>query len=248
MVGFEVAFARRQATQVFAVPGGIAVRHAEFPLSQNNNRLIIKEAADPDAVLRAADTVLAGLEHRLVTVYDDGLGKGFVAPMLAAGYQHVPLLAMSFSGDVPPAPVVRVEAVDPGTLIPSLRHEWRAILPNGSQDRINQLAERVAARLKGADEVQFLAVVDDVRRVLARVDLYIQDGIAQIEFVATAPEHRGHGYARAVVHEALRRAHSARCGLVFLLAEELDWPSAWYGRLGFTRIGRVHEFTRESDR
>jgi GNAT superfamily N-acetyltransferase len=244
MVEFELEFARRQATDVDPVPGGIAVRHRDFPASHNNNRLLITEQADPAAVLDAADRVLTDLEHRLVTVYDDEFGTAFAGVATAAGYDHVPLVAMAYTGDAPPPPAVPVEAVDVATLLPSLRREWRQLLPAGADGRIEQLARRVTARLNGAERVDFIAVLDDARQVLARVDLYLQDGVAQLEYVDTAPGHRGHGYARAVVHEALRRARAAKCGLIFLFAEERDWPSRWYGRLGFTKVGMIHEFTR----
>jgi len=214
MVEFELAFARRQATDVVPVPGGFAVRHTDFHTSHNNNRLLATEATDPAAVLDAADSVLTDLEHRLITVYDDAAGTEFAPSALAAGYHHTPLLAMAYTGDTPPVPAVSVESVDVTTLVPSLRRTWQLVLPDSPQYRIDQLAQRVTARLHGADDVLFLAVVDEDRQVLARVDLYIQDGLAQIEFVDTPPEHRGRGYARAVVQEALRRAQAARCGLL----------------------------------
>lgn len=245
MVDFELRFARRQATHVDPVPGGFAARHEDFPASHNNNRLLITEPAAPSDVLDAAGDKLGDLQHRLITVYDDMLGTEFADAATAAGYQHVPLVAMSYTGDTPPAPAVPVEAVDVASLITSLRWELRLLLPDAPESRIDQLARRVAVREKGASSVEFLGVIEDDRRVLARVDLYLEDDIAQLEYVATAPEHRGHGYARAVVHEGLRRARAAGCGLIFLFAEEQDWPSRWYGRLGFSPVGRIHEFTRE---
>ena len=244
MVEFELAFARRQAGHVQAIPGGFAVRHYDFPASQNNNRVLVTDFADSRDVLDSADSVLSDAQHRLITVYEDALGATFAKTAVAAGYQHVPLVAMSYNGGEPPPSAVLVEAVDVATLIASLRWEWRQLLPKASDDRIEQLAGRVAVRRRGADRVEFLGVVVD-NRVAARVDLYIHDDVAQLEYVATAPEYRGHGYARAVVLEAVRRARAAGCGLIFLFAEELDWPSRWYGRLGFSRVGRIHEFSRE---
>jgi ribosomal protein S18 acetylase RimI-like enzyme len=245
MIEFELAFARRQATHVHPVPGGFAVRHADFPASQNNNRLLIRQAADPGDILDAADRVLADLDHHLITVYDDPFGSYFAAAAVAAGYQHVPLLTMTHDGDhALSVPAVAVSAVEPAALIASLRHEWRLLLPDSGQDRIDQLARRVTARLRGVRRVDFLAVVDG-DRMAARVDLYIQDGVAQLEYVATSPEYRGRGYARAVVLEALHRSRAAGCELIFLFAEEQDWPCRWYQRLGFGVAGRIHEFIRE---
>lgn len=248
MVDFELRFARRQATHVDLVPGGFAARHQEFPASHNNNnnnRLLITEPSAPSAVLTAADDKLGDLQHRLITVYDDTLGTGLADAATAAGYRHTPLVAMSYAGETPLPPMAPVEAVDVELLIRSLRWELRLLLPEAPENRIDQLARRVAVRGKGASRVEFLGVVKEFSRVVARVDLYLEDGIAQLDYIATAPEHRGNGFARAVVQEGLRRARGAGCGLIFLFAEERDWPSQWYGRLGFSAVGRIHEFTRD---
>ena len=42
-------------------------------------------------------------------------------------------------------------------------------------------------------------------------------------------------------------ARRAGAGLVFLLAEEDDWPKALYAKLGFDQIGRVGLFTRKPE-
>ena len=240
IVDFEFAFARRQAADVSAVPAGIVVRHPDFPTSHNNNRLLVTSVAQD--LLDVVDQALAGFDHRLVTVYDDAAGLAFAPTATAAGYVHTPLITMAFDGAVPPAPDIPVADIDLDTLMPSLRDEWRETLPNEPAGNIDQLARRVSARLKGADEVHFLGVLDSGRTVLSRADLYLQDGVAQIEFVATRADHRGHGYSRAVLREALRRAAGSE--LTFIIAEEADWPGRWYGRLGFTQVGRIHEFLR----
>jgi ribosomal protein S18 acetylase RimI-like enzyme len=90
-------------------------------------------------------------------------------------------------------------------------------------------------------ETRFFGVIVD-GEIVAWTDLYIGNDIAQIEDVATLEEHREKGYATAVV---LRAAHEARrkgADLVYLVADDEDWPKVWYRRLGFDTVGRVYKF------
>jgi ribosomal protein S18 acetylase RimI-like enzyme len=241
IVEFDIAFACRQATDVVPVPGGVAVRHRDFPASYNNNRILVREAVDAAELLAAADDVLSDLDYRVIVFLDDEPGLAFEQAAVDAGYGTHPLVVMRFHGDVPPEPTIRVESVDVNVMIESLRLEWREDEPELARTDVDQLAERVAERLKGADEVHLLGVVVD-GRVVARADYYRQDGIAQIEYVSTLPRHQGRGYSTAIMHDALRRARD--CDTVFLFADAEDWPQHWYGRLGFTPAGRFHEYLR----
>jgi predicted GNAT family acetyltransferase len=119
-------------------------------------------------------------------------------------------------------------------------------MPQASGTVIYQLAGRRMARLRGAEQVRFLAARDDTGAIVSWADLYLEaaQGIAQIEDVMTADGHTRHGYADTVLATALHQA--AGCGLVFLLADAGDWPRTWYARRGFTPIGRSHVFTRTS--
>jgi ribosomal protein S18 acetylase RimI-like enzyme len=241
IVDFEVGFACRQATDVVDVPGGVAVRHRDFPASYNNNRLLIREVAEPAAVLAAADQALGDLGHRVIVVLDDEMGRAFEPAATAAGYRWQPLVVMRYEGGTPPEPEVPVVELELPVMIEALRREWRADEPELPEDEVEQLAARVGARRKGADEVRFLGVMRD-GELASRADFYRQHGVAQIEYVSTLPRHRGHGYSTAVMREGLRRAQG--CETVFLFADAADWPQRWYGRLGFVPVGRFHEYVR----
>ena len=67
---------------------------------------------------------------------------------------------------------------------------------------------------------------------------------AQVEDVYTAPEARGRGYARALVCRAVELARSGGHDLVFITADDNDWPKLLYERLGFRPLGRVWQFHR----
>jgi GNAT superfamily N-acetyltransferase len=94
-----------------------------------------------------------------------------------------------------------------------------------------------------AVRARFFAVVVG-GQVVTYTDLYDDGRTAQIEDVATLAEQRGHGYASAVVLRALQEARQSGCDLVFLAADEDDWPKVLYRRLGFDDLGRYVKFIR----
>jgi predicted GNAT family acetyltransferase len=94
----------------------------------------------------------------------------------------------------------------------------------------------------GADRVLFRGVRAPGGELAARADLYLHGGVAQIEDVWTAEEHRGRGHARALLSALLAEAAGAE--LIFLVADAADWPKDFYARLGFAEVGRTHSFQR----
>ena len=90
------------------------------------------------------------------------------------------------------------------------------------------IARRVTLR-------SFAVVVDG--EVVSYTDLYLRGSAAQIEDVGTLPEHRGRGYASAVILAAIGEARRAGAELVFLFADAEDWPKQLYRRLGFDELG-----------
>jgi len=241
IVDFLVGFACRQACDVIDVPGGVAVRHRDFPASYNNNRILVREAVDAAELLATADEVMKDLDYRVIVFLDDEPGRAFEPAAVAAGYRPHPMVVMRFEGSTPPEPVIRVESVALPVMVEAQRRMWRADEPELPAEEVEQLATRIGERRKGAEEVHFLAVLHDGVPV-SWADFYRHRGIAQIEYVLTLPGRQGQGYSTAVMREALRRAEG--CDTVFLFADGEDWPQNWYGRLGFTPVGRFHEYVR----
>ncbi|TDC94642.1 GNAT family N-acetyltransferase [Nonomuraea deserti] len=248
-IGFTHAFARRRASVEVPVPGGFAVLDDRFPGSYDDNKLIVW-SGDPDAgeLLRAADEVLAERAHRLVCVDDDRLGTTLAPAFAAAGYEHETNLIMAYRGGIPhdPPPADRLELPE---LLPVLRRDWRQVLPQAPDDVIDGLARRVERRLRGAGMVGFRGVRagdgedGEDGEIAARADLYVDGGVAQIESVFTGEPHRGKGHARALMTALLAEA-AETAELIFLVADEADWPKDFYGRLGFEPLGSTHAFLR----
>jgi N-acetylglutamate synthase-like GNAT family acetyltransferase len=240
---FRISFARRQAAVLTEVPGGVAVGDPEYDASHEHNQLIIDRAPEPADLLELADAVLGHLPYRRITILDDATGTACAPALLAADYVHDIELVMTHSGVIE-APASFANVVTLQELRPALIRQLCAWMPQTADAVIYQLADRRAARLRGADQVRFLAVRDENGTVASWADLYLDQarGIAQIEDVMTAEGHTRRGYADTVVATALHQA--AGYGLIFLLADADDWPRTWYARRGFTPLGRSHVFTR----
>jgi ribosomal protein S18 acetylase RimI-like enzyme len=78
----------------------------------------------------------------------------------------------------------------------------------------------------------------------AMTKLWSDGTTAQVEDVYTAPEARGHGYARALVTHALVEARAGDHDLVFIVADDDDTPKELYTRLGFDSLTRMTRVVR----
>jgi ribosomal protein S18 acetylase RimI-like enzyme len=87
-------------------------------------------------------------------------------------------------------------------------------------------------------------VADADGRPAAICERYVIDGVAQVEDVNTFEGFRGRGLGSAVVLAASRSARAAGCDLVFLVADDGDWPKELYARLGFDVVSRFWAFVR----
>ncbi|WP_436494117.1 GNAT family N-acetyltransferase [Actinokineospora sp. HUAS TT18] len=242
---FEDRFARAQATEVVELGWGHALLQRDYPASWHHNRLVVTADVDPAAVVAAADEILGGHGHghRLVHFTDDAQGIAAEPAFQAADYGvHERIITMIHSGELPPRGPDLVRPVPFERMRSSLIHDWRTEFPNDSEDAIVQLADRVQLYGRGAD-VTFLGVLDG-DDIVARGELYIADGLAQFENIVTRQEHRGKGYARALVAEALHRSHAAGCDLWYLIAEATDWPRGWYHRMGYREAAQTHVYQR----
>jgi ribosomal protein S18 acetylase RimI-like enzyme len=231
-------------TQTVDSPLGLGVLTPELPRRHDSNYLLVERAATAQEAIDEADRILggAGRAHRVVLVFDEQLAERLAPQFQALGWltqRHVFMVQRREPEKRADLSIVR--EVDQAALRPG---RMRAILaqPWGTPEVAEQLLE---AKVMLADRatVRFFGVEVD-GEIVAWSDLYLAQGVGQIEDVATAAEHRGRGYASAAVLHAVQEARAAGADLVFLVADDYDWPKHLYGRLGFDAVGRVHKFIR----
>lgn len=221
--------ARRASSRV-EIAGGLALRHDTFWAAHDHNKLSVLTGDDGALLADLAEQHLAGLAHRRVELRTDS--AALVAGLEAAGFTREDTLLMTLEaqptrgrGDA-----VVVE-LDLGQRVASAVDGWREELPDADPEVWRQLGGR-AVTATAASEATFLGVVED-GRVVARADVFVHQGVAQVEEVMTDEAHRGRGLATALVLDGVARARAAGAQTVLLVADVDDWPRRLYERLGF---------------
>jgi ribosomal protein S18 acetylase RimI-like enzyme len=224
---------------------GTAVFDQRLPRRWDSNFLLVERLPDGvSAVELAAEAEriqgAAGLRHRKLEVRDEVAGRRLEPEFRGLGWtvnRHV-LMALHREPDRP-EDATSVEEVDLDALREPRTEQLRSYAW-AEDDVLAQLHE--AKRLfAGRIETRFFAIVEAGRPV-SWTDLYLAGDTAQIEDVGTLEAYRGRGYASAVILRASAEARRAGAELVFLVADDEDWPKELYRRLGFDELGRVYEF------
>ena len=226
---------------------GTAVFTPERPLRHDSNYLLVESFPDslPAAELVAeAERVqgAAGLEHRLLFFRDAALGERLAPQLVNLGWRldRHELMAHRRSSERE-VDISIVRELDEATLRPAREAQIRTY-PWGTPEVARQLLD---AKLHIPLEARFFAVLFG-GDVVSYCDLYLDGDVAQVEDVATLEEHRGQGYASALVLRAVEEARAAGATFVFLVADADDWPKELYRRLGFDEIGRYVKLIRVS--
>lgn len=244
---FQRALAERLSTRVEPFAWGTAFLDDRHPLRYDSNVLWVGPSAarcDATSLAAEADRILggAGLGHREILVERERDGERLTAGLRALGYERDDCEVMALRREPDRTrDLSAVVEVDADEMVPATREMYRRAPGTETEEVARALAEHKRALAEvGA---RFFAVRAG-GRVASTGDLYVHDGVAQIEDVQTLQEHRGRGMASAIVLRAAAEARALGCDLVFLVADARDWPRTLYARLGFDGIDRFHVFIR----
>jgi ribosomal protein S18 acetylase RimI-like enzyme len=226
---------------------GTALFDDRYPDRWDSNYLRVERALGTTGALELAEDaerVMARFRHRQVVVLDDEDGERLAGGFAELGWEADRLVYMVLrrEPDRPPSPMGSAE-VDLATIRPVI---VAANLEGGHggvthadarmlADFRDVLIERIGARF-------FTAIVDG--EPAGYCELYVHDGVAQIEDVNTLPRFRNRGAARAAVSRAIAEARAAGADLVFLIADANGWPRQLYGKLGFDPAGYFWQFVK----
>jgi len=244
VVEFQEGIARRSAQRLVPTAGGFAVLDSRYPASYEHNQLFVIAPIAAASVVAEADRLLRSRRHRYVTVLDGELARRLTPGLLAAGYREEGTVVMVLTGapDRHGAAPVAAERVPLEALRDADARAWDERYPDLPADIVTQLFERRFATAAACDLSTHVVRADG--GVVAWCNLYRVGHEAQVESVNTLPEWRRHGFARAVVLDAVSAAREAGCELVFLVADRDDWPRDFYERLGFVVIAEQRSFAR----
>lgn len=243
---FRASFARRDAGEIVELPeypGVFAVRNADYVLSHEHNQLIVTgPGTDPAALPGLAARWLGKRRQYAITVLDEEWGERATPVLAEAGYERGTAVVMvrdTAGCELPEPAALPTEFADLREAVLRQQSEWYE-----GEELIRQLTDRRPTRLRGAEQVHFLAARSADGGVAAWVDLYLEPaaGLAQVEDLVTAAPHRRAGHGDTLLGSGLALAAAAGIPQLFLLADADGWPREWYARRGFTGIGRSHSF------
>jgi ribosomal protein S18 acetylase RimI-like enzyme len=245
-VAFEREMLRRSSTSVEPFAFGSVYLNADLPHRWSSNLLWVDpDARPPSAPALAAqvDEILGGvgLAHRKVIANGEP-GRALAAGFLDLGWTVHALVVMALEREADRSPSMAVERVGFAQARPLVEAISRRMEPVEDEPTLQELVGHKAVMERVAGATFFVARVDGVPAGMC--ELYIHDGVAQIEDVNTLEEFRGRGVARSVVLAAADAARAEGASLVFLLADDDDWPKGLYARLGFDPIGSEWEYVR----
>jgi ribosomal protein S18 acetylase RimI-like enzyme len=245
-VAFERLLQERTSTRVEPFRWGSALYNDDIPERYYSNFVRVERSlagVEVESLVQETDRALAGLRHRQIHVDDERDGVRIALGLVGLGYtgDHSAIMALRRAPDRPPDldAVAELEYVEAR---PFLVEVYRRELPHEKAEVIEKFADLRRVVQRAVDGRFFVQRIDG--RVAGLCELYLVDGLAQVEHVDTMEEFRGRGVARNVVLRAVHEGRTAGADLTIISADLDDWPIELYRRLGFDEIGRTWAFTR----
>jgi ribosomal protein S18 acetylase RimI-like enzyme len=244
-----VAFCRdldeRCSERIFSSFLATALLCESLPLVYDRNFLRVEDAgANANELAALADRIYgaAGMPHRKVITDSTEIGERLAPQFESMGWKVDRTIAMIHSGSVEQEPFLLVAEVESEEMIPLWEEENRASHPD-DEELVAQFTQQYLLVERKIDCQYFARRLDG--RVVSGCQLFSRGGTAQIEAVGTLSEYRNQGLASSVVRHAAWEAFASGHDLVWIMADEDDWPKALYAKLGFNPVGRFFGFTRK---
>lgn len=264
MRAFEAACLRAISPEHRDLPFGQVLRAPGFGKVYDHNLVEVAPGERPPVaeVLAKADEHLGDLTHRTVRYADGGDAMDEVEDAFAeAGYGRDSWVVMALES---PASAVPVDAApeegsaeDGGSgarqLTTAEFEELMRLLnadrPWAGDPELDEMFVRFGHHFLAATDAIPIGSFDRDGRPVggARVMGVGSGSVRQIEEVEVVEAARGTGAGRAVMAASIARAVVDDPDLVFLVADQDDWPLDWYRRLGFVPIARTGQFQRAPD-
>jgi ribosomal protein S18 acetylase RimI-like enzyme len=237
---------REEATSTRTEPSrfGTALFNDDFPRYWDGNFLRVEGATDTDLrpLLEEVDRLYAGFDHREVVLIDDDGGARLAPGFRASGWEVDALLLM-----------VARRGTERGSTLPIEQWSFESVYPllvEGNLEAADRMTREDAEMDAGIRRIFeqrtgarfFVALVDG--SPAGYCELYAHEGVAEIDDVHTFERYRGRGVATAVVSHAVGQGRATGAELVFLIAEDDDWPKELYAKLGFDPLCRYWQFRR----
>ncbi len=226
-----------------AIDVGIVLSTPSLPAVWAVNQVRVTATLTFEELVALAEDQMAGFDYRQLAVEDQRNGPELEQAFRAAGWRvERDVIMIHSAAPERPSDTSVVEDVGEDEVLGVLRRWYEGDEPTPAEiDQLVVFGQREARVL--ADRL--LGVRSSDGRLVAISKLRSDGHTAQVEDVYTVPEARGRGYARALVSRAVELTRDGGHDLVFIVADDADWPKLLYGRLGFRSAGRLWQFHRD---
>lgn len=218
-----------------------------LPLVHAANQVHVRTPASVGEALAVVQREQEGLAFRHLEVSHAGSAEGLIGALRGSGGWRIDrevVMALGEGVGGRRVGVGSISVLDEGEADHLMRRWLVEDHFDSTEGMLDQLSEYTRREGRLWRE-RVLGVRDESGRPVAMTKLRIEGDVGWVEDVYTVPEARGRGYARALVTHAADRARSAGPGLVFILADDEDWPKNLYFDVGFRPVGNIWTFHRE---
>jgi GNAT superfamily N-acetyltransferase len=228
------------ADELRPIEAGCVVSSPSLPAVWSINQVRVALPLGFESLVELADQKLEGCRYLQIVVENQETGPAVEEAFRAASWKVDREVLMILS-----APPDR--ATDTSMVIDAGEDEVLDVMRRWyGEDELDraalaQLAEFSRREARACGD-RLLGVRSSEGHLVAISKLRGDGSIAQVEDVYTVPEARGRGFGRAVVTRAVELAREAGHELIFIIADDNDWPKELYGRIGFRPIGRLWQF------
>ena len=232
--------AAKTADEVRPIAAGCVVSSPSLPAVWSANHVRVALPLGFESIVELADQQMEGCRYVQIVLEHQEAGLALEAAFRAASWETERELLMSLSAAADRDADTSI-VIDAGEAeVAEVMRRWY------SEDErdpaaLAQLVE-FSRRESRACGDRLLGIRSSDDQLVAISKLRGDGHIAQVEDVYTAPEARGRGFGRAVVTRAVELARAAGHDLIFINADDNDWPKQLYARLGFRPLGRLWQF------
>jgi GNAT superfamily N-acetyltransferase len=230
----------RTADEVRPIEEGCVVSSPSLPAVWSINHVRVAMPLAFESIVELADEQMHGSRYLQILLENQDAGPALESEFRGASWRTERELLMVLSTP-PDREVDRSIVIDAGEAeVAEVMRRWYG------EDELDpralaQLVEFSRRESRACDD-RLLGVRSSDGRLVAISKLRGDGRTAQVEDVYTTPEARGRGFGRAVVTRAVELARDAGHDLIFITADDNDWPKELYARIGFRPVGRLWQF------
>jgi GNAT superfamily N-acetyltransferase len=219
------------------IDGGCVVRTPSLPQVWSLNHVRLTKSLPLAEAVEIADEQLFDLPYRQLHLEHGHGGPQLELQFRAAGWKVEREVVMALRREPDRAAATEAVAECSEEAMLAVMARWFAEGPPAtSPEAVGQLVDYSRRESRARDDRRF-AILDVDGRASAVTKLRSTGPIAQLEDVYTAPEARGRGHARALLTYVTSLARSEGHELIFIVADDEDWPKLLYRKIGFDPIG-----------